>query len=183
MKEARCAFCGVIPVRYQSPFVSWTCPTCGGHNGPSEQSRRRRNEMRHPKAPAYTPLVDMTGRTCGNLTVIKRAPEGVGYDSRAWWRCRCTCGTEVDVPGNRLRNGRTTHCGCKRERPREAGRQRYVEYNGVTKRAFEWADIYGIRSKTLCSRLSRGWTVEEALTTPVKPHKTSSETPSTEVMR
>ena len=63
------------------------------------------------------PPVDMTGKTFGYLTVLRR--EGSAQyqgttSSRATWHCRCVCGTEVVRIGVNLRNGKTKKsCGCK----------------------------------------------------------------------
>ena len=45
---------------------------------------------------------------------------------------------------------------------------RYFTFNGETKSVSEWSDIVGIQSKTILKRINLGWTVERALTTPVK---------------
>lgn len=55
--------------------------------------------------------IDLIGRTFGRLTVLtvsdlRRA------DNRLMWRCRCSCGAEIDVRGDSLRNGNTQSCGC-----------------------------------------------------------------------
>lgn len=44
----------------------------------------------------------------------------------------------------------------------------YLTLNGTTKTLSEWARCLGINRKTICDRLRRGWSVEEALTKPVK---------------
>ena len=45
---------------------------------------------------------------------------------------------------------------------------RYIEYQGEVKALAEWADILGIKPITLGKRLDFGWSVEDALTKPVK---------------
>lgn len=55
------------------------------------------------------PVVDMTGRRCGRLEVIRR--EG-SKNGRAMWLCRCDCGEEITAEGKRLRQGHTSSCGC-----------------------------------------------------------------------
>lgn len=45
---------------------------------------------------------------------------------------------------------------------------RIVTFQGKTKSICQFADDIGIARATLCNRLSRGWSVEKALTTPVK---------------
>lgn len=59
--------------------------------------------------------IDMTGRQCGDLTVIKQ--DGYYYYPKgareAKWLCQCICGKFVSVRGAYLRNGHTKSCGCK----------------------------------------------------------------------
>ena len=59
----------------------------------------------------------MVGRVVGRLTVLERAGSQQLYGdmSAALWRCRCRCGSEVVLPGERLRrrNGPRS-CGCLR---------------------------------------------------------------------
>lgn len=43
-----------------------------------------------------------------------------------------------------------------------------LEFNGETKHISEWARSLGTHRETLVGRLRRGWSVERALTTPVK---------------
>lgn len=42
----------------------------------------------------------------------------------------------------------------------------FLEYNGELKSRQEWADIFNIKLQNLYSRLSKGWSLEKALTTP-----------------
>lgn len=64
------------------------------------------------KRPPSLYAVDMTGQTFGFLTVLRR--EGSTIKGRkkkyAAWRCRCTCGQEVVLPGQRLRRGASKAC-------------------------------------------------------------------------
>lgn len=50
---------------------------------------------------------DLTGKRFGGLTVLRRAGNGR-------WRCRCSCGKELEVPAGQLKNGKTQSCGCGR---------------------------------------------------------------------
>lgn len=45
------------------------------------------------------------------------------------------------------------------------------EYNAQSKTKSEWADLYGLKYTTLFRRIERGWSIERALTTPIKHHK------------
>lgn len=54
----------------------------------------------------------MMGLRFGRLEVIA---EDVVVYRMAQWRCRCSCGREVTVPGANLRRGKTQSCGCLRK--------------------------------------------------------------------
>jgi hypothetical protein len=55
-------------------------------------------------------LDDLTGRTFGRLTVIKRAENGKYGKVR--WLCICECGNETIVAAGDLRNGIVVSCKC-----------------------------------------------------------------------
>jgi len=55
------------------------------------------------------------------------------------------------------------------QQARNRRNNRVVTFNGDTKILSEWADAAGIPVNTLHNRLSRGWSVARALTTPVRP--------------
>ena len=61
---------------------------------------------------------------------------------------------------------------CRWATPKEQARNistnRVLEYNGESKPMSAWAEEFGIHPRTLKNRLDSGWTVEKALTTPVK---------------
>ena len=60
-------------------------------------------------------LINLTGKTYGNLVVIKI--NGRNEYKQIIWECRCKCGNIIDVPGYRLRYNQTKSCGClKRKR-------------------------------------------------------------------
>lgn len=48
---------------------------------------------------------------------------------------------------------------------------RNLTYNGETLTVAEWARIINVPYNTLFSRLKRGWTVEKALTAPIRPQR------------
>lgn len=52
---------------------------------------------------------DLTGRTFGRLTVLKR--DG-SIRSHSAWACSCSCGSEARVLGVNLTSGKTRSCGC-----------------------------------------------------------------------
>lgn len=56
---------------------------------------------------------DRTGLKYGRLTVIRRADNVIsGGRSRVAWICKCDCGNEIIVTGDRLQSGDTKSCGC-----------------------------------------------------------------------
>lgn len=61
---------------------------------------------------------DLLGKKFGMLTVVKL----VDYKNREYrWECLCDCGktTRKSITSTRLRYGKTTSCGCKRQRNAE----------------------------------------------------------------
>lgn len=46
-----------------------------------------------------------------------------------------------------------------------------LEYNGFRKCISEWAELYGLKHDTIATRLEIGWSVEDAITMPVKQKK------------
>lgn len=90
----------------------WHCKCdCGGTvEAPSRQLlsgyRKSCGCLSHP------PLKSYVGRRFGDLTVVSYAGKRKGSH---FWRCRCTCGKELDVQQTNLQCGHTTSCGCKRD--------------------------------------------------------------------
>lgn len=60
------------------------------------------------------PLIDLTGKRFGRLTVLKRGPDLVEKRGgiRVMWICRCDCGKKVTVRSRSLLTGNTQSCGC-----------------------------------------------------------------------
>jgi hypothetical protein len=55
-------------------------------------------------------LIDMTGKRCESLTVLRRDGRRRSY---AAWLCVCDCGKKLVVSGNELRQGQKS-CGCQK---------------------------------------------------------------------
>lgn len=53
------------------------------------------------------------------------------------------------------------------EQPKNTRRTIYIKYNGKDQTISEWADELGMNYETLRMRLSRGWSVERAITEPL----------------
>lgn len=60
---------------------------------------------------------DLTGKTFGKLTVIKRCDDHItsGGNRYSMYLCKCECGNEVRVRANKLTSNHTISCGCFRK--------------------------------------------------------------------
>lgn len=54
---------------------------------------------------------DLTDNTYGDLRVLYKSSEYAEHPVR--WMTLCSCGKKREFPGNRLKKGNATHCGCK----------------------------------------------------------------------
>jgi len=72
---------------------------------------------------------DLVGKTFGYLTVLNF--EHIDKYGKAIWKCRCKCGTILNVEGNSLTSGHTKSCGCYAV---ESARKR-MRTHGMTKTA------------------------------------------------
>ena len=63
-------------------------------------------------------IIDLKGKTFGNLKVIKRLKKNKFHQYK--WLCKCKCGNKIEVYGNRLRYGFKKDCGCIKEKQRLA---------------------------------------------------------------
>lgn len=55
-------------------------------------------------------FIDLTDKTFGELTVIRRIANGNSNDVR--WLCQCSCGNQTEVSSVNLKNGHVRSCGC-----------------------------------------------------------------------
>ena len=82
-------------------------------------------------------FIDMENKSFGRLLVLKLAY--IGNDNRAYWSCKCVCGSIKNISGKELRKGSIRSCGClKLERIKEStsGENHYrwnekVGYKGI----------------------------------------------------
>ncbi len=111
--------------------------------------------------------IDLTGQQFGFLTVIRRAGsiKKRVHGSYATWLCWCTCGKEVEVIGQRLRNGLRKACArghfwaSRSERGRGLANRypsEYRSWRGARERCLlpsvEHYAQYGGRGITICER-------------------------------
>lgn len=55
-------------------------------------------------------MKDITGMKFGRLTVLRLSHKDKRQECH--WLCKCECGNEKTVSGNKLRSGNTKSCGC-----------------------------------------------------------------------
>lgn len=60
--------------------------------------------------------IDLTNQRFGKLTVLSRGETRNGV---LYWKCKCDCGSIVEVPSRNLRENRTISCGRVRSRGEE----------------------------------------------------------------
>ena len=102
-------------------------------------------------------LVDMTGMQFGEWTVIRRAGNLKG--GAATWVAKCRCGTEREVIGVDLRQGKSKSCGCigksrigelNRSHGLSKTRLYYIWQNMKARCADPTNEDYGARGITVC---------------------------------
>ena len=78
------------------------------------------------------------GAKYGSLTVVREV-ENLG---KRKFRCKCSCGNEVDIRLDHLQSGHTSSCGS-------CG----IEHSGKRMTLKQWASLYGLKESTLRARL------------------------------
>lgn len=61
-----------------------------------------------------TQSLDLTGKTFGKLTVLKRSDKKSRHRYTIW-ECQCECGNKTEVKGSSLMEGVSTSCGCNKK--------------------------------------------------------------------
>lgn len=111
--------------------------------------------------------VDITGLRFGRLVVIKEMPGRVN-NWQINWLCKCDCGKEKVITGNRLKNGHTKSCGCfaaestkirnatHGQNRRSGATSEYNTWNGIKYRCYnpEYKEyhLYGGRGIKMCDQ-------------------------------
>jgi hypothetical protein len=57
-------------------------------------------------------VIDITGKKFGRLTVIRQ--EYI-KNHHVYWFCKCDCGNECVIKGDRIKSGHTKSCGCLKQ--------------------------------------------------------------------
>lgn len=100
--------------------------------------------------------VPMEGRVFGWLTVLRRSPAPNKKRRLIWWLCRCTCGVELAVRGDKLRQGHRTTCGNRSHKAitvRRVASSEFSIWNEMLQRCKpEGHKNYGRRGIRVCKR-------------------------------
>lgn len=54
------------------------------------------------------------------------------------------------------------------DQQRNKSNHTFLSYNGKTQALYQWASELGLKKSTICTRIARGWTVERALSQPIR---------------
>lgn len=111
--------------------------------------------------------IDLTNQKFGRLLVIEKSDPLTQRNGKLLirWRCRCDCGSDVQVLGQNLRSGSTQSCGClgreihtKHGKTVEAGKRTgtYRSWCGAKERCYNQNNkgygYYGGRGIRMCDR-------------------------------
>lgn len=117
--------------------------------------------------------IDMAGKRYGRLIVLQTAGQRVFPCGRTalLWLCRCDCGKQTTVSGEKIRKGHTKSCGCLSQymlaeglisrkhgfaRPKKGVAPEYKVWISLSKRCYDPKDKgyhrYGARGITVCSK-------------------------------
>lgn len=102
-----------LPEKKNNKIV-WHCRCdCGNEKNVIGSSLTKQNEptrscgcLQKEKTRLANQSSDLTGKTYGRLTVLRRLPES------SLWECSCQCGSTVVVSTNHLNQNHTQSCGC-----------------------------------------------------------------------
>lgn len=92
----------------------WTCLCDCGYTCDATTSELVSGRRTHCGCKSGESFIDITGRRFGRLTALEPTPRRTGGGS-VIWRCRCDCGTELEVSYNELMYTNLKSCGCRKK--------------------------------------------------------------------
>lgn len=66
-------------------------------------------------------------------------------DTKAYWKCKCDCGSVTTVSSYALRKGHTLSCGCVKSQGEEIIANILSQMNYIVKREYSFQDLKGAR--------------------------------------
>lgn len=111
------------------------------------------------------PPRNLAGKRFGKITVVEESGETAS--GNILWKVRCDCGREYELPSNAFSTSALAKLNgaCQRCKMREP-----ITFDGKTLSVKEWAAEKKIPFQTLVNRLGRGWSIERALTQPLRDY-------------
>lgn len=110
-------------------------------------------------APGKLSIRNLTGRRYGMLTVIDR---GKVNPQLTLWKCKCDCGTSLQLATQLLLTRKMLSCGCVPS-SQVSICPKIIKHNGRSRGLQEWSKITGISVKQIKLRIRSGYTVDQAL--------------------
>lgn len=104
---------------------------------------------------SYEAFLEDMGRRPEWAQTIDRIDNDKGY----------SCGKCDDCRSRRAKPN--CRWATRHEQARNKRNNRLISFNGLAKTTAEWAELTGIPRTAIDTRLTRGWSVEQALTAPV----------------
>lgn len=65
------------------------------------------------------------------------------YDTKAYWKCRCDCGSICTVSSNNLIQGKTLSCGCEKSQGEVLITEALKNSDWMVKKEYQFLDLYG----------------------------------------
>lgn len=106
--------CGNITYVQTSHITQGTVKSCGCYQDKCNKILR--------KNPDYYKTEDISGHTCGFLTVLERTNKR-GAEGGILWKCECICGEFRYLNNYLLRSGKVKSCGCQKYKNRPKTRK------------------------------------------------------------
>lgn len=184
--------CGGSTVTQGTNLTNGNTKSCGCFNISSIKTRNTRHgfAVRGKLSKEYRTWTHMKGRCLNEKDVDYSLYGGRGITTCDRWLSfnnfygdmgdsqKGTSLDRKDVNGNYscgkcqqcIENGWTANCrwATSTEQARNTRRNHFLTFNNETFCVSEWAEKLGVARELIKDRLRRGWTIEKALTTPVK---------------
>lgn len=99
-----------------------------------------------------TNFVDLTGKQIGELTVLEHITK---YGNRSYWKCRCSCGKELEVAAYYLTHGQTSCGHLAKEKHAPNYKDRTGEVHGYLKLLYSYKSYPHTMWHCLCTKCGK----------------------------